>query len=410
MQNMKIAVFHNLPSGGAKRALYNFVIYLKSQGNTIDVFVPSTANENFLPLSNLVNNITIFPVQETILGKLISSIKYIPPLLKYISFKDLENTEKQIAEAVNSGDYDIVLSEQDQCTMAPFFLKYIKKPTVYYCQQPLRNDAILEIVSQAPKKINPIKKLLKKYFEQYKRFKIEKNNITHSTYILTNSYFSRESLLRSYGYNSFVSYLGIDQNLFKPLEIPEENFVLSVGTCTPSKGYDFIIRSLSLINKEIKPNFIIVSNSKDEIWEKYLNELAEKLEVNLEILSSITDEKLVELYNKAKLVVYAPYLEPFGLVPLEAMGCGTPVVGIKEGGMRETVIDDETGILTDRDEPLFANAIVELLLNKNKRQRMSKKGIITIQNFWTLEDSGKRLLKHLNRVINKQGLRINERN
>ena len=47
---MKIAVFHNLPSGGAKRTLYGFCKFLRDHGNNIDAFLPSTANELFLPL------------------------------------------------------------------------------------------------------------------------------------------------------------------------------------------------------------------------------------------------------------------------------------------------------------------------------------------------------------------------
>ena len=66
---MKIAVFHNLSSGGAKRALYGNVNYL-SKKNEIDVFIPSTANEDYLPLKNIVNNLKIFPVKNTITGVL----------------------------------------------------------------------------------------------------------------------------------------------------------------------------------------------------------------------------------------------------------------------------------------------------------------------------------------------------
>jgi len=47
---MKIAVFHNLPSGGAKRALYSFVKYLTKSGHLVDVFVPSTADETFFTI------------------------------------------------------------------------------------------------------------------------------------------------------------------------------------------------------------------------------------------------------------------------------------------------------------------------------------------------------------------------
>ncbi len=104
--------------------------------------------------------------------------------------------------------------------------------------------------------------------------------------------------------------------------------------------------SLSKIDSNIRPEFIIVSDHGNNLWRDHLKDLASKLGVKLRILSMIDDEELVLFYNKASILVYAPYLEPFGLVPLEAMSCGTPIVAVKEGGVRESVIHNKTGILT----------------------------------------------------------------
>jgi glycosyltransferase involved in cell wall biosynthesis len=398
---MKIAVFHNLPSGGAKRALYGYVDYLDKEGHEVDVFVPSTANEQFLPLKNVSRNLEVFPVKKTGTGYLYSSLKYVPPIIKSISLWDLEKTHKQIAERINSADYDLVFSEQDQFTMTPFFLKYIKKPTVYYCPQPPRNEAILEAISHRKREINLLKRLVFDYADN-KDLKLDKNNISHAKYILTNSYFTRESILRVYGVNSFVSYLGIDTDLFQPQKVTEENLVLSVGSCRPSKGYDFLIRSLALIEPEVRPRLVIVSNFSEPGWEEYLQNLASSLNVCMDILNLIDDIKLVSLYNRAKLVLYAPYLEPFGLVPLEAMSCGTPVVAVKEGGVRETVIHGKTGLHTERDESLFAKATLELLSNDEKRYEMSKNGMKYVKEYWTLKHAGDRLSWHLNRLMDEK--------
>lgn len=398
---MKIAVFHNLPSGGAKRALYGYVDYLDKEGHEVDVFVPATANEQFLPLKNVSRNLEVFPVKKTGTGYLYSSLKYVPPIIKSISLWDLEKTHKQIAERINSADYDLVFSEQDQFTMTPFFLKYIKKPTVYYCPQPPRNEAILEAISHRKRQINLLKRLVFDYADN-KDLKLDKNNISHAKYILTNSYFTRESILRVYGVNSFVSYLGIDTDLFQPQKVTEENLVLSVGSCRPSKGYDFLIRSLALIDPEVRPRLVIVSNFSEPGWEEYLQNLASSLNVCMDILNLIDDIKLVSLYNRAKLVLYAPYLEPFGLVPLEAMSCGTPVVAVKEGGVRETVIHGKTGLHTERDESLFAKATLELLSNDEKRYEMSKNGMKYVKEYWTLKHAGDRLSWHLNRLMDEK--------
>ena len=394
---MKIAVFHNLHSGGAKRALYNYVNFL-SNDNEIDAFVPSTANENYLPLREIVGNIKVFPVKDGITSRVLSAIKYFP---YKISLLELEKTQKIMAETVNKGDYDVVLCEQDVYTMAPFFLKYLKKPHVYYCQQPIifRNEIIRKLyINAGMKNESKIRNFLAEYYWNL-QINLDKKYADYAKYVVVNSYFSREVIMRSYGINSFVSYLGVDTGLFKPLGFSKENFVLSVGQYIPEKGFDFIINSISKINVEMRPDLIIVSDQGIMAWKNYLQDLATKLNVKLRILTMIEDEELVSLYNKAELIVYAPYIEPFGLVPLEAMSCGTPVVAVKEGGMKESVINGETGILTDRNEEMFADAIVELISNEEKHKKFADKSIKAVNNFWTLNDSGNRLFSHLKRSM-----------
>jgi glycosyltransferase involved in cell wall biosynthesis len=395
---MKIAVFHNLPSGGAKRSLYGNIDYLV-RDHDVDLFVPKTANEEFLPLKDLVNEIKSFSFKNTIPGYLWSAVKYFP--FKQISLIDLEKAQRVIAKNINLGRYDVVLCEQDQYTMTPFFLKYVRKPTVYFCQQPIifRNEVIRNISEKAGlKNYN----LLSNFFLNYYANRLtntEKNNIKHTKYVVANSYFSRETILRSYGINSFVSYLGVDVDLFEPSDISKENFVLSVGQCLPEKGYEFILNSLARIDRSMRPYLVIVSDQGNVNWKRYLESLAIKLDVKLRILNMINDEELVLLYNKSKLVVYAPYLEPFGLVPLEAMSCGTPVVAVKEGGVRESIIHGKTGILTPRDEEIFARKVSELIMNDEKYDKMVNECIKSVHGFWKLEDAGKRLLEHLNHAI-----------
>jgi glycosyltransferase involved in cell wall biosynthesis len=395
---MKIAVFHNLPSGGGKRALFNNVNYLVKD-HEVDVFVPSTANEDYLPLKGIADNLKVFTVKNTRIGFLLSFIK--PYFLYRVSLIDLEKTQKYMAEIVNKGDYDVVYCEQDRYTMAPFFLKYIKKPNVYYCNQSInfRNEVSKILNEKAGLKHRDIIGTIHSKVYGNQMINHDKKYTNYSKYIVTNSYFSRELILRSYGINSFVSYLGVDTNLFKRFDVLKENFVLSVGQCLPEKGFDFIIKSLSKIDGGMRPEFIIVSDHGNVLWRNHLKDLATKLGVKLRILTMIDDEELVMLYNKAKLLVYAPYLEPFGLVPLEAMSCGTPIVAVKEGGVRESVMHNKTGILTERDEGLFADALVKLLNNGEKRNEMSKNARGIVNKFWTLEQAGKRFFWHLKRVI-----------
>jgi glycosyltransferase involved in cell wall biosynthesis len=399
---MKVAIFHNLSSGGAKRALHNFSTFLTKTDHTVEVFVPSTANESYLPLEEVVRQVTVFDVKRTISGLISSTLRNFPLSVS----ADLERVERNIADTINGQDFDVVLCEQDRYTYSPYFLKYIKKPTIYYCQQPWNQEAALRDMArkklfQSPQSLRKkIMSIMSNCLGRRVR-KIDKKNASFAEHILTNSYFSRESILRSYGLNSFVSYLGVDTEVFKPLSIPKEDFVLSVGRITPRKGFDFIVRSLGTIHSKIRPRLIVVSDEVEIHFKNSLEQFAQKNGVDLRIERSIADDELVSLYNKARLVLYAPYLEPFGLVPLEAMACGTPVVAVKEGGVRESVIHNKTGVLTQRDEGMFAEAVTELLSNDEKMRDMSQKAIEWIGEYWTVEKAGKRLMWHITRVLDE---------
>jgi glycosyltransferase involved in cell wall biosynthesis len=100
-------------------------------------------------------------------------------------------------------------------------------------------------------------------------------------------------------------------------------------------------------------------------------------------------------YNKARLCVYAPVKEPFGLVPLEAMACGTPVVGVREGGVSESVKHGETGLLAERDPQQFADAILTLLEDTDCRIRLGRQGRVYVQEQWQWEHSVSELEGHL---------------
>ncbi|HLE31720.1 MAG TPA: glycosyltransferase family 4 protein [Bacteroidota bacterium] len=395
---MNIAVFHNLPTGGALRALYGHIKCLKQAGHNVDVFLPSTGEQKFFQLDQLVRRFVVLPVRTTPLGIAASITKYVPPLPGFaISLSDLENVQKQLAQAINNGNYDVVFVEQDQYTMSPFILKYLLKPHVYYCQQPLRfSERIFTRLVDAD--ASNLWKTMRRSYSRTRLTRIDCENASYAKMIAANSCFSRENILRAYGADSYVSYLGVDSDIFHPLRLQRGGYVLSVGALSRLKGFDFIIRSLAQVRRTLRPPLIIVSNSDNQSMKSYLESLAARVGVDLSIKTFVSDSELVELYNGARLFLYAPYLEPFGLAPLEAMACGTPVIAVREGGVRESVIHDETGFLTERDEKEFSEAVNVLLLSEKKRRSLSAHARKVIMEFWTLPSAAKRLLRVLNRA------------
>src|SRR5262249_17534091 len=225
------------------------------------------------------------------------------------------------------------------------------------------------------------------------------SNVQHATLLLTNSYFSAESIYRAYGLRARVSYLGVDTDVFKPLGLERENFVLSVGAVAPLKGYDFLIQAFAKVTPDQRPSLLIVGNTASAGETRYLEQLAAKREVRLTFRVEITDDELVQLYNQASAFVYAPVLEPFGFAPLEAMACATPVIAVKEGGVRESVVEDVTGWLVDREPEEFAAALSRILSDQMLARCMGNSGREQVLAQWTWEQAYDRLIGNIHPPI-----------
>ena len=81
------------------------------------------------------------------------------------------------------------------------------------------------------------------------------------------------------------------------------------------------------------------------------------------------------MFRSADAVVCTPWYEPFGIVPLEAMACGVPVVAAAVGGLRDTVVDHGTGLhVPPRDPEAIASALAMLLRNRSLRAELGNAG------------------------------------
>ncbi len=145
---------------------------------------------------------------------------------------------------------------------------------------------------------------------------------------------------------------------------------------------------------------MIASNFQNPPERDYLLQLAERLDVELILSGNVTEERLRELYNEALVTVYAPIREPFGLVSLESMACGTPVVGVREGGLTETIIPGETGYTVERDPRAFAGAVQALLADPGLARQLGSNGRSHVLENWTWDQAVKTLEGHFEAVIN----------
>lgn len=400
---MKIAIYHNLPSGGGKRALFEMTRRLAGR-HEVDVYTLATAEHDFCDLRPHAGRHVIWPFQPLPLAR--------PPFgrlnqgIRSADLYRLDSVQRQIAAQIDGGGYAVVFAHNCQFSQSPGLLKYLRTPSVYYCAEPPR--LLYEPPVERPynrfskaqdlgNRFDPLPGLYRRTLRR-----LDRDNVRAASIVLVNSHYSRETLFRTYGIFAHVGRLGVDSERFRPLGLEKQRQVISVGALTPRKGFDWVIAGLARIEAGQRPALTIVSNFTDRAEQAYLQDLARSGAVEVEFRAGVSDDELVAGYNRALLTVYAPVMEPFGFVPLESMACGTPVVGVREAGVRETIVHEATGLLVERDPEHFAAAIAGLASDPGRRASLGQQGRAHVQAEWSWDRSVQVVESHLSRAADRQ--------
>ena len=132
---MRIAIFHDLPSGGAKRSLHESARRLASR-HTLDVYTLATADETFCDLRPFSNRHRVFPfAAPRTFG---SPFGRLNRLQWWATLHRLDRLTRRIAREIDEQAYDIVFAQPCMWSQAPLVLRHVKTPAVYYCHEAQR--------------------------------------------------------------------------------------------------------------------------------------------------------------------------------------------------------------------------------------------------------------------------------
>ncbi|MGQ9573093.1 MAG: glycosyltransferase [Dehalococcoidia bacterium] len=213
------------------------------------------------------------------------------------------------------------------------------------------------------------------------RLRAERELARHCQRIIVATEREKQDLLRYYDAPAdtiTVIPCGVNLDLFQPqdkgiarrrLGFNDDAIILFVGRVDPLKGIDRLLAAMTYLEKRHGCRLVIVGgddNGKAEV--ESLRRLADELDIqdSVTFVGAVRQEELPWYYSAAQVCVIPSYYESFGLVALESLACGTPVVATAVGGMESVVREGETGFIVRNNAPsCLADSIAALLSKPN---------------------------------------------
>jgi glycosyltransferase involved in cell wall biosynthesis/phosphoheptose isomerase len=239
------------------------------------------------------------------------------------------------------------------------------------------------------------------------RFEIEDCLVAEADHIIAEAPQDEEDLIRLYNAdpaNITMVPCGFDPAELAPISKtlarislglpPDERVVLHLGRLVPRKGTETVVRAFGrLLHKHrVSARLLIVGGDRDDPDPHATPEIARLQAIAREenIADQVTfvgrrgREVLKYYYSAADIFVTTPWYEPFGITPLEAMACGTPVLGANVGGIKFTVRDGETGYLVAPQDPdRLAEKIAYLYANPKLLGVFGRQAIQRVNDLFT---------------------------
>ncbi len=385
----RLAVFHNLPVGGGINVAGALLCELE---NFFSVTVHYPEGSSSIALPDSISR-REWPFRE---GKRLAGLrKLAAPFILKTRLRNFEALCRTIAKEINSSA-DVVLVHNSMFIAAPPILNYLTIPSVYFCYEYPRHLYEPELIRRTS---GWLSRLLLSPLRHLER-KMDMDAITSADETVTFSDWMKNRISDIYGVDSLLVGPGVDTDFWRrEKNAVQANRIISIGALWPFKGHEMAIKSVSLIQPEIRPSITVIADREFPGYGAQLKKTAQSCGVDLNLLMRVTREELRQYYSTSKAVICCQHNEPYGLVPLEAMACGVPVIAVREGGFVDNINSGQNGILVDRDPADMAGALEDILMNDRLRENLISGGIEFVTRNRTTGKAGSRLASILKETM-----------
>ena len=241
-------------------------------------------------------------------------------------------------EQFDLSGYDLIISSSHAVSKG--VLTNSNQLHINYCHTPIRYawDLYHQYLSESNLTTGIKGTIAKAILHYIRQWDVAASN--RVDYFIANSNYISKRIQKIYRRESVVIHPPVDTEKF-PCGQSKENYYLTASRFVPYKRISLIVEAFSRMTDK---RLLVIGEGPDE------QKIKSKAAVNVEFLGYQSDEKLKEYMQKAKAFVFAAE-EDFGIMVVEALSSGTPVIAFNKGGVKDTVIDGETGVLFNEQTP-----------------------------------------------------------
>jgi D-inositol-3-phosphate glycosyltransferase len=246
------------------------------------------------------------------------------------------------------------------------------------------------------------------------RIETERQLVRDCHHIITATEKEKDDLILHYGAlpkKIRIIPCGVNLNLFQPIDkevakqqlgFDDKKIILFVGRIEPLKGIDQLLRAMTYLPNGQRLRLVVIGgdkHSRDEI--ERLQKLSKELHIkdSVTFIGSVPHERLPYFYSAATACVIPSYYESFGLVALESMACGTPVVATKVGNLKSVIQQGETGYVVEDNTPHHLADKIALLTSKPSPDMRSARSIRASVTSFSWSNIAQEMIKKYREIL-----------
>lgn len=278
----------------------------------------------------------------------------------------------------------------------------MKKPYIISPHGVLYKETI-KIKSSLNKKI---------YLQLFGKFFLKKANAIHYTSMDEKVNVENYLELRT---KSFIVSNGLDLSDFKELpnkgsfaekyiNLKNQKYILFLSRLDKKKGLDLLLPAFKELSLKYPDIYLVIVGPDNTGYKKDLDKLVKYYSLNDKILftGELKKKEKISAYTDAELLVLPSYSENFGMVVIEAMACGTPVVISNKVGISKEVLDYNAGVITNLDPDNIKNAMILLLDNKLLKDTMVSNGYKLVEKMYDIKTVADEIIREFKGILSSK--------